>query len=121
MAMTDSPQGGMEPLVAERRTFRTPPPSGMPPWLRRELIVYGSALAVGLLLMPFLIWMVGNRMLGAYTHGQNAQAGPFALVGDYFVGLAHGSIIFWAVALGPALLILFVRVVIALFRAIPAN
>jgi hypothetical protein len=111
----------MEPLVGERRTFRTQSPSGMPSWLRRELIVYGVALAIGLILMPFLIWIVGNRMLGPYTHGQNLQGGPFALLGDFFVGLAHGSIVFWAVALGPALLLAFVRAVISILRATPAT
>jgi hypothetical protein len=31
------------------------------------------------------------------------------------VGLAHGSVVFWFVALGPALFVLIVRVLVALF------
>jgi len=88
---------------------------------RRELIIFGIAFGCGLLLMPVLIWMVGNRMLGPYTHGQNLRAGPFALLGDFFIGLFHGSLVFWLVALGPALLLLIVRVLYALIRALPAT
>lgn len=86
---------------------------------RRELIVYGIALLCGLLLMPFLIWYAGNRVLGPYTHGQNLHGGPFALLQDYFVGLLHGSAVFWAVALGPAVLIMLLRLMVWVVRAIP--
>jgi hypothetical protein len=85
--------------------------------LRRELIIFGIAFAGGLLLMPFLIWLVGERVLGGYTHGQDLHAGPVKLLGDFFVGLAHGSVIFWCVAVGPYLLILFVRLLYALTRS----
>ena len=54
---------------------------------QRELIVFGTALVFGVLLMPLLIWMGGNRVLGPYTHGQNPHAGPFALLGDFLIGL----------------------------------
>jgi hypothetical protein len=95
----------------------TPPAAGTPPgqrpqerrlpspartWLQRQLIVYGSALGCGLILMPFLIWGIGSRVLGPYTHGDNPHASPFALFGDFWVGLVHGSAVFWIVALGPA-------------------
>jgi hypothetical protein len=86
---------------------------------RRELIVYGIALLCGLVPMPFLIWYAGNRWLGPYTHGQNPHGGPFALLQDYFVGLLHGSAVFWAVALGPALLLLLLRLIVWVVRAIP--
>lgn len=94
-------------------------PSRIPRWARRELIVYGAALLCGLLLMPFLIWYAGNRVLGPYTHGQNLHGGPFALLQDYFVGLLHGSAVFWAVALGPAVLLVLLRLMIWVVRAIP--
>lgn len=90
------------------------------PWaVRRELIVYGIAVLCGLLLMPFLIWYAGNRVLGPYTHGQNPHAGPLALLQDYFTGLVHGSAVFWMVALGPALLIVLLRLIVWVVRAIP--
>jgi hypothetical protein len=44
--------------------------------VRRELIVYGVALLVGLIAVPLLTWWGGNRVLGPYTHDQNTHAGP---------------------------------------------
>ena len=90
-----------------------------PHWVRRELIIYGSMLGLGLILMPFLIWFAGNRALGPYTHGQNTHAGPFWLFADFWVGLAHGSAVFWTVALGPAVLLLLVRLFVRLYRVLP--
>jgi hypothetical protein len=88
---------------------------------QRELILFGAALLFGVLGVPLLIWVGGNRVLGPYTHGQNPHAGPFALLGDFLLGLVHGSAVFWAVALGPAVFILLVRLfwrgLRALFRA----
>lgn len=99
-----------EPLTRLRDSYTAQPRA------RRELIIYGSALLLGLVLMPFLIWFAGNRFLGPYTHGQNTHAGPFALFADFMVGLAHGSAVFWSVALGPALLLLLIRLLVRLFR-----
>jgi hypothetical protein len=87
---------------------------------QRELIVAGVALAVGVLVMPFLIWAAGNRVLGPYTHGDNPKAGPWALFADYVVGLAHGSAVFWLVALGPLALFTLIRGFLALLRWVPA-
>jgi len=86
---------------------------------RRELLIFAVTLLAGVVGMPFLIWYVGNRALGPYTHGQNLHAGPFALLADFFVGLFHGSAVFWAVALGPAALLLLLRLFIMLLRALP--
>jgi len=92
----------------------------LPRRLRRELIIYGVALLIGLLGMPLLIWFAGNRVLGPYTHGQNPHAGPFALLADFFVGLVHGSAVFWAVALGPAVLLLLLRLFVKVVLALPS-
>lgn len=105
--------GPLERLVRARESFDSLSRA------RRELIVLGLAVAFGLIVMPFLIWLAGSRTLGPYTHGANTHAGPFALVGDYFVGLFHGSAVFWGVALGPAVLLLLVRGLLALLRALP--
>jgi len=64
--------------------------------VRRELLTLLLCLALGLLLVPVLIWLVGTSTLGAYTNG-----GPFSLWRDYLAGLLHGSLAFWLVALGP--------------------
>jgi hypothetical protein len=98
---------------------RSPAALRVSPRVRRELIIFGTALAVGLFALPFLIWTLGSRVLGPYTHGQNTHAGPFALLGDFLLGLAHGSMVFWGVALGPVLLILLLRILYALIRWTP--
>ena len=86
---------------------------------QRELIIAGAGLAVGLLVMPFIVWAAGNRFLGPYTHGDDPKAGPWALFADYVVGLAHGSAVFWVVALGPLALFTLVRGFLALLRRVP--
>ena len=92
------------------------PSPRVPPRVRRELIVYGVLLLIGLIGVPLLTWVAGNRWLGPYTHEQNLHAGPLALLQDYFLGLLHGSAVFWVVALGPAVLVLLVRLFIWLVR-----
>jgi hypothetical protein len=115
--MSDEPEnpGPLQHLVRLRESYRELPRA------QREGVVFGAALLVGLLVMPFMIWFAGNRVLGPYTHGQNTHAGPFALLADYFLGLLHGSAVFWVVALGPAALLLLLRVFLALLRALPAG
>src|ERR1700730_19384520 len=116
---TRPPTEGTAPLERLARLTRLRDTYGTLPRPRRELVIFGLALLCGLIVMPFLIWSAGSRVLGPYTHGQNTHAGPFALVADFFSGLAHGSAVFWAVALGPALLLLLIRLFVALVRALP--
>ena len=85
----------------------------------RELILIGGALLFGVILVPLAIWLVGNRILGPYTHGSNLHAGPMALLGDFFEGLSHGWVSYWTVALGPLGIILFVRLAWALIHPRP--
>jgi hypothetical protein len=117
-------KASLDLLVRQPGMSRMPPPSDTDdpparPGLRgrlralsrtqRELLGFGLALLVGLVLMPVLIWVAGNRVLGPYTHGQDLHAGPFALLQDFFIGLVHGSAVFWAVVLGPAVFVLLLR------------
>jgi hypothetical protein len=89
---------------------------------RRELSLFGGALALGLLVIPLLIWVIGHRTLGPYSHGDDPRGlGPVALYGDYFSGLAHGWLGYWAVALGPAVLLLAARLWIAVLRRLPRD
>ena len=79
--------------------------------LRIELLILGIALFCGLVLIPLAIWLVGNRILGPYSHGQDASnGGPMRLLGDFFSGLGHGSVIFWCVGIGPYAILSFARV-----------
>ena len=70
----------------------------------REFMFLAASLPVGLLLVPLLIWVAGHYTLGSYAHG-----GAWMLFTDYVKGLATGSPIFWAVALGPYLIVLLLR------------
>lgn len=77
----------------------------------RELAFLLAALGAGLILVPWLIWGVGELTLGTYGHG-----GPFALWGDYLRGLLAGSPAFWIVFMGPYALLLTGRVLWRLMR-----
>lgn len=80
--------------------------------LTRELLTLGLCLLLGLLLMPVLIWFVGKAELGPYANG-----GLGALLGDYYVTLAKGSLAFWLVALGPYSVLWLLRGLRYWFRA----
>ena len=98
------------------RPLNLPKASWLSPRVRFELIIFGILLLIGLVGVPLLIWVGGNHVLGAYTHEQNPHAGPLALLQDFFIGLVHGSAVFWVVALGPAVLVLLARLFIRLVR-----
>jgi len=59
--------------------------------------------------VPLLIWVVGNRILGPYSHGSNLHAGPMALLGDFYEGLSKGWLSYWVVAVGPLIIIVIAR------------
>ena len=85
--------------------------------LQRELIIFAAELVCGLVLVPLLVWVAGNRVLGGYTHGTNQHAGALALLGDFLTGLTQGFSVFWVVALGPALIVTLVRAFVHLLRS----
>jgi hypothetical protein len=61
-------------------------------------------LASGLFIVPLLIWLVGQWILGPYADG-----GAFALLMDFFTGLKNGSLPYWAVVVGPYVFVLILR------------
>jgi hypothetical protein len=71
---------------------------------RRELTILVVLLAFGLFIVPLLIWVVGRGVLGPFEDG-----GPFALLVDFFNGLRTGSLVYWAVALGPYIMVTVLR------------
>jgi hypothetical protein len=75
--------------------------------LRFELIFASAWLAVGLFLMPAIIYMVGASLLGPY--GENAGLGRF--YADFFGDLAEPSVRAWSIALGPLALVSLVRLI----------
>ena len=97
------------------------PPSAPARRLRLELLILGIALLCGFVAIPLAIWVVGNRILGPYSHGQDtSNGGPMRLLGDFFTGLGHGSLIFWCVVIGPYVILSLARLLYLVFRSAPA-
>ncbi len=76
---------------------------------RFEAIFASIWLAVGLFVLPAIIFAVGGSLLGPY--GDNGGLGR--LYGDFFGDLAEPSARAWTIALGPLVLISLLRLVFA--------
>jgi hypothetical protein len=94
----------------------TPQALRAPVSIRRELIILAAAIAVGVCVVPPLLWLVGSRALGPYAGG-----GAGAFMSGFFRGLGTGSFGFWMVALGPYLITLVVRALTGLRRGARAD
>jgi len=111
MAALLCPAASKEPVHLENTASEEDDLPVSRPRLIRELVIGGSAILVGLLIAPLLIFLMGRSTLGPYAHG---GAGRF--LADYFAGLARGAPVFWAVALGPYVMTVVVRLVYHLVR-----
>ena len=72
--------------------------------LRRNTGWLVAALLFGALLLPFLVYYTGTMTLGPYSHG-----GPLGFYGDFLASLARLQLSAWSLLLGPAALLLVVR------------
>lgn len=77
----------------------------------RELVVILIALVCGVVILPPIVFLVGSRTLGAYAGGDIR-----GFMENFFKGLAQGGPSFWAVALGPYVLTVLLRVLIPFVR-----
>src|ERR1700694_3632723 len=111
MAALLCPAATKEPLHVETTASEEDDLPVNRPRVIRELVIGGSAILVGLLVAPLLIFLVGHSTLGPYAHG-----GLGRLLADYFAGLGRGAPVFWAIALGPYVMTLLVRLVYFLVR-----
>jgi hypothetical protein len=75
------------------------------PWLRREALVLAACFGFGLLVLPALIFLVGEQLLGEYRPG----AGMGAFYADLYAQLAAMSPWAWLLVLGPWLGIQLLR------------
>jgi hypothetical protein len=89
------------------RLARTTDPEPSHRRLRFEIIFASLWLAIGLFLLPALIFWVGIVVLGPYGEAPGAGLGTF--YADFFGDLATGEIRTWFVALGPLILVLLAR------------
>jgi len=73
--------------------------------LRREILVFAALGGFGLLILPALVYLVGQQLLGDY--------GPGATVGTFYADLYSHLVAFspwaWALVLGPWLTIQLLR------------
>ena len=85
--------------------------------LRRELIVLGVLAAIGFLLLPMAVYLVGQQILGDYsTDGR----GIWSLYGHVYGDLASGSMWAWLLCLSPWLTVTLVRLLWKPLRWRPA-
>jgi hypothetical protein len=77
-----------------------PQDSGMPWTPRHDKLLFLAALAFGVLVLPFFVYLTGAYVLGNYASG-----GPLGFVGDYLRGLATFRWYAWSLALGPLVIV----------------
>lgn len=68
-----------------------------------------AALVFAALLLPFLVYYTGLQTLGAYRGG-----GPFEFVADFYASLGQRQPGAWLLLLGPAMLAVIWRTLVAL-------
>jgi len=77
--------------------------------LNQNLLWPAAALLFAAAVLPFLVYYTGTQTLGPYSNG-----GPLRFVGDFYASLAHLRVAAWTLLLGPAALVIFWRVLVAL-------
>jgi hypothetical protein len=77
------------------------------PRLRRELILAGICLILGLVVLPALIYLVGTQLLGVY--GGGPHIGSF--FGDFFRNLLSAAPRTWFIVFAPYVLLWMLRLV----------
>jgi len=87
------------------------------PILPRELVTLGLMLLFSLSVLPVAIWFAGQFFLGDYIRDVDGTTGGFgAMWVDYLAGIFSGSFGHWVAFLGPWLLLLALRGILALRR-----
>ena len=79
----------------------------------REAVWLGVAVAVGLLVLPPVVYATGVKTLGAYAHG-----GLGAFLGDYYAALINLRPAAWVLATGPIVALLVWRLLMRLVDAL---
>jgi hypothetical protein len=88
-----------------------------PRW-RKELLLALACLAVGAIVLPILIYVVGVPLLGAYGGG----AGIGAFYGDFLRNLMAGMLRTWFIVLAPYLMLALLRLIFWPWgRKLPVN
>lgn len=72
---------------------------------QREAAIAAGLLALGVLALPFAIYVVGQRLLGEYAEG----AGPLALAENIWLDLLSLRLPAWLLVLSPYLIVQLAR------------
>ena len=67
---------------------------------RHHKYLFLAALAFGVLVLPFLVYLTGTYVFGSYASG-----GALGFFGDFARGLATAQWHAWAIALGPVVIL----------------
>lgn len=88
------------------------------PTLPREVVTLGLMLLFSLTLLPVAIWFAGQAFLGEYVRDfSTGRTGGFgAMWVDYLGGILAGSFGHWVAFLGPWVLLMAARGLLALRR-----
>jgi hypothetical protein len=95
-------------------TNEEPAGGGTTTW-RREITIAAATLAFGLLVLPFAIYLVGQRLIGEYAE----DAGAMDLAESIWIDLLALRVPTWALVLSPYLLVQFIRWVRRVWRRKP--
>ena len=80
--------------------------------LKKELVISGILLFVGLVVLPFCIYIVGQNVIGEYS----PDAGAFGLVTAIWSDLGRFSIGAWILVLSPLAVIQLLRLSARIWR-----
>ena len=95
-------------------------------WLRdrkqsrfgQELSTLALAAVFGLLVLPLMIWVGGQGVLGEYIRDPltGQTGGPVALWLDYLAALGQGQVGYWLACAGPYLIYVALRLLRGLLK-----
>jgi hypothetical protein len=80
---------------------------------KSELILAGSLIGFGLLLLPLAIYVVGIQIIGPYE----GEGGAFGLLASILGALARGDWAAWVLTLSPYVVVQLGRLGLHLWRA----
>ncbi|MEP7313430.1 MAG: hypothetical protein ABI859_12670 [Pseudomonadota bacterium] len=80
----------------------------------REITTLAACVVIGLFVVPLLIWLGGQLVLGEYQRAPalvspTVGGGPVALWLDYLQGLGQGSVGYWMALTGPYVIYMVLR------------
>jgi hypothetical protein len=77
-----------------------------------ELILLGSLLGSGVLVLPFVVYVVGIEIVGPYE----GEHGPFGLLASILAAVARGNWAAWVLVLSPYLIVQLTRLAVRVLR-----